>query len=227
MLKERWGVIFDMDGVLIDSYNAHFISWKEMLKGYGLVISEDQFASTFGRTNEDIILNYFPDIKMEEIKKMAEKKERIFRRIIKERPPVMEGAEDLIKILKDSGALLGIGSSAPIENIKAVLEILPYGDHFRFITSGDEIIKGKPDPEVFLKTVEKMGLMPDRCLVLEDAPSGVEAGKRAGCKVIALTGTAKREELYKADLIVDSLKEIKLKDFLRLLNPASTLQKTF
>ncbi len=205
---KRWAVIFDMDGVLIDSYKAHFLSWKRMLKRYGLEMSEEEFSSTFGQTNRDILSRIFPDLKEEEYEKMANQKEEIFRQIIEEDFPEMEGASELIEEIHKAGGLLGIGSSGPFENIKTVLRKLPAGRYFSAIVSGSEIKKGKPDPEVFLKVAEKLKILPSRCIVIEDSPAGVKAGKRAGCSVVALTGTVSKEYLMEADLIVDSLKEL-------------------
>ena len=103
---------------------------------------------------------------------------------------------------------MAIGSSAPPENIQAVLSAFPGDVPFKATTNASEIKRGKPDPEVFLKSAKKIGLPSERCVVVEDAPAGVKAGKAAGCAVIALTGTAPREQLKEADLVVDSLREL-------------------
>ena len=87
-------------------------------------------------------------------------------------------------------------------------------------TNGNELTHGKPDPEVFIKTVHKLGLPPERCVVVEDAPAGVMAGKAAGCPVIALTGTAPRDHLDLADLVVDSLRELTPEAFRGLIRTA-------
>jgi len=209
MSKDKdWGVIFDMDGVLIDSYNAHFISWKRMLERHGLSITEEQFSSTFGQTNKDILSKLFPSLKPEQYDILAREKEEIFREIIKEDFPEMDGASELIEAIHHSGGLLGIGSSGPLENIKTVLKMLPVGRYFKAIVSGSDIKHGKPHPEVFLKTAERLGLSPSRCIVIEDAPSGIKAGKAAGCAVVGLVGTVPKEKLSEADLVVNSLREL-------------------
>lgn len=206
--QHTWGVIFDMDGVLIDSYLAHFLSWRKMLRNHGLDITEEQFAATFGRTNPDIFARLYPSVKQEQYPALAEEKEAAFREIISGDFPEMEGASELIAALHEAGAALAIGSSGPPENLEAVLSALPGGTHFMATTNGNEITRGKPDPEVFLTAARKLGLLPERCVVVEDAPAGVTAGKAAGCAVIALTGTATRDRLAGADLVVDSLREL-------------------
>lgn len=204
----NWGVIFYMDGVLIDSYCAHFLSWRKMLRNHGLDITEEQFASTFGQTNPDIFAQLYPSIKRQYYPALAEEKETAFREIISTDFPEMDGASELIAALNEAGAYLAIGSSGPPENLEAVLNALPGGTHFMATTNGNELTWGKPNPEVFLTAARKLGLLPERCVVVEDAPAGVTAGKAAGYAVIALTGTAKRKHLAGADLVVDSLREL-------------------
>ncbi len=206
--SKKWGVIFDMDGVLIDSYNAHFLSWKRALNKYGLSITEYQFSSTFGQTNKDILSKLFPQLDPREYAVIEEEKEKIFREIIKDDFPEMDGASELIDAIYNMGGLIGIGSSAPLENIKTVLELLPTGNYFRVIISGNDISYGKPDPEIFLKVAEKLGLYPNKCIVIEDSPSGVKAGKLAGCTVIGLVGTVSKEELKDADVVIYSLRDL-------------------
>lgn len=215
-----WGVIFDMDGVLIDSYRAHFLAWRQMLRSHNLDISEGQFAATFGQTNPDIFAQLYPSLNPEDYPILAEEKEAAFRGIITLDFPEMDGAVELIAALHEAGAALAIGSSGPPENVQAVLNMLPGGGHFMATTNGNELTHGKPDPEVFIKTVHKLGLPPERCVVVEDAPAGVMAGKAAGCPVIALTGTAPREHLDQADLVVDSLRELTPEAFRGLIRSA-------
>ncbi len=205
---EKWGVIFDMDGVLIDSYHSHFMSWKQMLKRHGLNITEEQFSATFGQTNKDIISKLFPSIRPEEYELLAEEKEKRFREIIKKDFPEMDGASGLIKAIHEAGGLLGIGSSGPLKNIKTVLHLLGAERYFQAIVSGNDIIHGKPHPEVFLKAAKKLGLPPSLCVVIEDAPSGIKAAKAAGCPVVGLTGTVSQDRLAEADMVVDSLKKL-------------------
>lgn len=206
--KKIWGVIFDMDGVLINSYRAHFEAWQKILPGLGLGMTESQFAPLFGRTNPDILLALFPALPLERHPVIDKGKEALFREILLEDFPEMDGADELIAALDRAGAALAIGSSAPPENVQVTLDKLSVGEKFQATTNGSEITRGKPDPEVFVKTATKLNLPPSRCVVIEDAPVGVAAAKAAGCAAIALTGTAPRPKLAQADLIVDSLREL-------------------
>jgi beta-phosphoglucomutase family hydrolase len=215
--REKWGVIFDMDGVLIDSYKVHFISWKKALNKHGLDITEEQFSSTFGQTNVDILSKLFPFLSLNEMNTIAEEKEQVFRQLIKEDFPEMEGASELIESIHRAGGLLGLGSSGPLENIRTVLSLLPAGRYFQAVVSGSDISHGKPHPEVFLKTAEKLGISPSMCVVIEDAPAGVEAAKRAGCSAVGLVGTVSEDQLKGADMIVNSLKELDPRKLLTLI----------
>jgi beta-phosphoglucomutase len=217
-----WGVIFDMDGVLIDSYHAHLCSWKKMLRNHGLDITEEQFSITFGRTNQDILAQLYPSVKSKDYPLLSEEKEAAFREIITNDFPGMDGAGALITSLHKAGARLAIGSSGPPDNIQAVLSALPGGEYFAAVTTGDDVRHGKPDPGVFLVTAEKLGLSPGRCVVIEDAPAGVRAGKDAGCAVVGLTGTARRENLLEADLVVDALHHLTPGILQNLILKAST-----
>lgn len=207
-LLAGFGVIFDIDGVLIDSYQAHFQSWRIMLRRHGLDVTEEEFRRTFGRTNDDIFEHVYPSFRREDYPALGEEKESAYRDIIRDDFPAMDGAPELVAALHDAGATLAIGSSAPPENVAVVVRALPGSDKFVAATHGKEVARGKPDPEVFLTSARKIGIDPRRCVVVEDAPPGVAAGKAAGCKVIALLGTALREELSHADRIVDSLRTI-------------------
>ena len=205
---DTWGVIFDMDGVLVDSYRAHLAAWQRMLPNHGLQMTEEQFASTFGQTNAEILAHHYPNLNTDEYPNLSEEKEAAYREIISVDFPEMDGAAELIAALNTAGAKLAIGSSGPPENVRAVLNVLAGGQYIQATTDAGDIVRSKPDPEVFLKAAGKIGLPPGSCVVVEDAPAGVKAGKAAGCAVVAITGTASRQNLSQADLVVDSLREL-------------------
>ena len=218
------GVIFDMDGVLVDSYQAHFASWCEMARRRGLTMTEAQFAATFGRTTREIIRSLWPGAAGEdEIPDWDDEKEGIYREMIRKDFPEMDGAEELIRALDAAGCALGIGSSGPPANVAAVRECLSCGERIRATVDGTEVTRGKPDPEVFLKVAEKLGVPASRCAVVEDAPAGVEAARRAGMAAVGLTGTAPREKLAeRAHLVVDSLRELSPAVIAGLIDGASS-----
>jgi beta-phosphoglucomutase len=210
MNMTRTAVIFDVDGVLIDSYQAHFESWLRMFAEHDVSFTEAEFRKTFGRTSHDIIAAlYGSDLTDAEIRAWDDRKEALYRDIIREKFPAIDGAVELLDALHAAGFKLGVGSSGPPENIQLTLDCLKRGDLFDSVVTRVDVTRGKPDPQVFQIAGERLGAKPEQCVVVEDAPAGIEAANRAGMASVALTGTASREELSHARLIVDSLRELK------------------
>ncbi len=209
-MNKPLGVIFDMDGVLVNSYQPHFLSWRQAAVKIGLELKEPDFARTFGRTSREIIAHLWPG-KMDDaaIARFDLGKEAAYREILRVNFPAMEGAGHLIQSLSAAGFKLAIGSSGPPENVAVVKEQLPNGNLISATVDGMQVKHGKPDPEVFLTAAQKIDVAPERCAVIEDALAGIEAARRAGMAAIALTGTATREALSeRAHLVVDSLNEL-------------------
>ena len=197
-----------MDGVLVNSYHAHFESWNRMANSHGLAMTEQQFATTFGRTTREIIKTLWPEaVSDEEVPAWDAEKESAYRDILRESFPEMPGAEELLEALHQAGFALAIGSSGPPENVAAVRQCLP--DVFDAAVTAVDVTHGKPHPEVFLKASAKLKIRPIRCAVVEDAPAGVAAARSAGMAAIAITGTAPWDKLARqAHLVVDSLAEL-------------------
>jgi beta-phosphoglucomutase len=204
-------VIFDMDGVLIDSYDAHLQSWMRMAENRGLEMTEEMFASSFGQTNQTIIPEHWPECNdPETIQAISDEKEAAFREVLHENFPEMSGAGELLRRLSEAGFSLAVGSSGPTENVNAVLEELSESERIAAKVTGSDVSHGKPHPEVFLTAAGKLDIEPEDCLVVEDAAAGVEAARRAGMACIALTGTTSPEALSErgAQRVVDSLELI-------------------
>jgi len=203
------GVIFDMDGVLVDSYQAHFRSWRRLAAAHGLEYTEEQFATTFGRTSREIIRQFWPEAVDEaDIPAWDAQKEEYYRQELRAHFPEMPGASELLRALHEAGFDLAIGSSGPPENVEVVVQCLSAGSLFAATVNAFDVARGKPAPDVFLQAAKQLGLEPSRCAVVEDAPLGVTAGHRAGMPVVALTGTATRQQLRQAELVVDSLRQL-------------------
>ncbi len=204
-------VIFDMDGVLVDTYHAHYESWLAMAEPEGLTFTEAEFAPTFGRTSREIIAYFWGDGRYTdaEIAALDERKEAAFREIIEADFPAMPGVDVLLRDLHDAGFPLAVGSSGPPENIDTVLTKLGVGDLFEAIVTGMDVTRGKPDPQVFLIAAQRLGMPPARCAVIEDAPAGVAAANAAGMASVGLTSTGRTaESLSAAQLVVGSLAEL-------------------
>ena len=192
------GVIFDMDGVLIDNVAYHVRAWQALGKEIGKVTDEALIRSVFGRRNKDILralLGGSPD--SAELQRGTERKEELYRHFI--RPHVKEtavpGLRSLLLALQQKQVSRAVGTSGPPENVKLVLTELGLGDCFDAIVTGPEVENGKPAPDIFLLAAQRLGVQPQRCLVFEDSPAGIAAAQRAGCLCVALSTTHDRGEL--------------------------------
>ncbi|MEK6754972.1 MAG: HAD family phosphatase [Bacteroidota bacterium] len=207
---DKYAVIFDMDGVLVDSYEPHYISWVDTCRTRGFPITREVFAGLFGRSfrafAEALSTRPLTEI---EIQEWYDEKEGRYREIIESDFPEIDGASDLIKTLHDAGFLVGVASSGPRGNVECLLKHLPFAEHIGATVSADEVTRTKPHPEPFLTCAAKLGVIPGNCAIVEDSVYGLQAGHAAGMATIALAGTSPETELAKqADLVVHSLREL-------------------
>jgi beta-phosphoglucomutase family hydrolase len=210
-MTQIYAAIFDMDGVLVDTYHAHFQSWLLMAKRAGLSFTEAEFAPTFGRTSREIIAHFWGQGRFDDaqISELDAEKEAAFRDIIGNNFPAMPGVHELLTDLYIADWRLAVGSSGPPENVELILDRLGKGDLFSAIVTGMDVTKGKPDPQVFLLAAKRLGVPPSRCVVVEDAQPGIAAAQAAGMAAVGLVSTGRtRKELAAADLVVESLAKI-------------------
>ncbi len=211
------GVIFDVDGVLVDTYAAHFESWRRLAAEIGADITESQFAATFGRTSRDIIAILFDVTELDAAEALDERKESLYREIIRRDVPAMPGAVSLVTSLHAAGFLLAVGSSGPPANVALVCEAMGLDAYLSASVTGADVTRGKPDPQVFLLAAERLGLPAAKCVVIEDAPAGIEAAHAAGMPCISLSSTHDNSGLAAADRIVNALDELGPADIQSLL----------
>ncbi len=214
------GVIFDLDGVLVDTGWAHKQSWYDLAEEEGFEMDDEFFYQTFGMQNKLIIPKLLgPGVSEEEIERLSHRKEQRYRQIIVESLKLSEEVGNLLADLRQAGFKMAVGSSAPRANLELLLERLEITDYFQIRVTAEDVTNSKPDPETFLTAASKLSVEPGCCVVVEDAVQGVQAGKSASMAVIAVTSTRKREDLSAAgaDLVVDSLGELTVRDFERLL----------
>ena len=209
-------VLWDMDGTLIDSEELHWISWRNALADEGITITREQFLSSFGQRNDSIIPRWLGAAATpEHIERISKAKEELYRHLVRsDGISPLPGVANWIHRLHKEGWLQAIASAAPRANIDAVLEALSATHVFQGIVSADDVHRGKPDPEVFLVAASRVGVSPDRCIVVEDAAAGVEGARRAGMRSI---GVSRNGKPLAADVVVQSLDLLQSEVFETLL----------
>ena len=197
-------VLWDMDGTLIDSEELHWISWRDTLANEGIVITREQFLSSFGQRNDSIIPRWLGAAATpERIERISKAKEELYRDLVRREGMSPEpGVATWLRRLHNEGWQQAIASAAPRANIDAVLEALSATHIFQGIVSADDVHRGKPDPEVFLIAASRVGVPPDSCIVVEDAVAGVQGARSAGMKSIGVSHNGKQ---LPADVVVQSL----------------------
>ncbi len=205
--------IFDMDGTMVENDNYHKLAWIEFGKRNGLKLSEKDYNEKIkGRKNNDILPMLFNrDLSEAEIKQYAENKETIYREIYKKDIKEVNGLKDFISLLKSAGLKLALATTSYKPNRDFVLKAIGLSDVFDMILGDEDTTKGKPDPEIYIKTAEKLKIDPSKCIVFEDTNAGVEAAKKAGMKVIALLTSHTKEELENANHWIKDFTDLQVK----------------
>jgi beta-phosphoglucomutase len=202
-----YAVIFDMDGVLVDTNPYHKISLKQFCENHGYRLKEEDLLSKiYGRTNNEWIRNIFGPLSKEKILELGEEKEALFRAIYKDVINPLSGLDDFLKQLEEKGIPKAIGTSAPRSNVDFILEHTRLKKYFTTILDQSDVEHGKPNPEIYLKVASRLGFPPQQCIVFEDSLSGVESAQRAGAKVVGITTTHSVDELSHADWAIPDFK---------------------
>ena len=209
--QSRKTVLWDMDGVIWDSYFFHFDAWQEVFTRRSVEFTEQDFNGLFGSRN-DFLLGSVMGKQLPErsVRSMLREKEEAFRRRATGRIKPFPGALSLLAALKKGDFKLGLVSSAPTENIEFALSELHLAGVFDCVVSGQDVSESKPSPQAYLLAGEKLGTVPGECVVIEDSPQGVKAAKTAGMKCLAVANTHHQRELHEADTVVDSLEDVDL-----------------
>lgn len=218
MLK---GVLFDMDGVLVNNLEIHRQAFAEFFRRYGVERTFDELSRVFGKGNDDIMGELMPADVVERvgIRQLGYEKEAIYREIY---APIITPQPGLLAFLAEcesEGLRSAVGSSGYKANVDFVLDKCNIRRYFEATVAGDEVTRCKPDPEIYLTAAAKLGLAPCECVVFEDAEAGIEAAKRAGMKVVALATTFDRAFLATtdADMIIGDFRDISVEQLRTLV----------
>ena len=209
MLK---GVLFDMDGVLVNNLEVHRAAFAEFFRRYGVERSFEELSRIFGKGNDDIMGELMPREVVERvgIRELGHEKEAIYREIYAPTITPQPGLLTFLDECEAEGLKCAVGSSGYRANVDFVLDKCNIERYFDYAVAGDEVTRCKPDPEIYLTAAAKLGLRADECVVFEDAEAGIEAAKRAGMRVVALATTFNHDflETTDADYIIDDFRDI-------------------
>jgi len=216
-------VIFDMDGVLVDTNPFHVQKWEALLAEYGIAFDRKELPrQVLGPGNDPTLRHFFGErITAEDRQRLSEELEARFRRAFAPHARPLAGVERLIAECQDQGVLVALASAAMSKNVNFILDALKLRPYFHVVLTNDEITQSKPHPEIFLKTAKKLGLPPAACVALEDSFAGIEAAKRAGMKCVAVASTFPAPELRartQADLVIQTLEELNLQKLRQLFD---------
>lgn len=196
--------IFDMDGTLADSMPYHQKAWQTVLPELGVSVDQDDFFRwSAGLTNREIFPRLLGrGVAADELAALSETKESRYRELYRADMSTLPGVLPFLQRSIDAGYLRAVGSAAPPANLDLVLDGLNLRRYFQAIVGGADVTRGKPDPEIFLRAAERLGVAPADCVVFEDAPAGIEAARRAGmaCVIVTTTLTGAQIEAMGADL---------------------------
>lgn len=219
------GIIWDVDGTLVDTGELHFEAWAELCRTLNHEFTRADFAATFGRRNPEIFRILFGDrFSDAQIDELAFHKEELYRAAARRGVELLPGVRPLLEALREAGFRQAIGSSAPRANVELIAEVTQSGAYFDAVSCAEDTTRGKPDPQVFLVAAAKLGLPPTRCVVMEDAVAGVEAAHNGGMKCVAVSfvGHHPEEKLRAAgaDLVVATLEAVTVQTLRDLLGDA-------
>jgi beta-phosphoglucomutase len=214
-----YGVLWDMDGVLVDTAELHFRTWLEALSTYDIPLTRESFRATFGMNNAGTLTALLGEAPSPELlAEIGERKERQFRQAIRGQVRPLPGVLPWLERLRSEGVRQAVASSAPPANIDVLLDELGLRPFFDVIGSGSDL-PAKPDPSLFLQVARLIGVPPGRCVVVEDSVAGVQAARRAGMRCLAVTTTNPPHRLGEADVVAERLDELPEDAFRRLLAP--------
>jgi beta-phosphoglucomutase family hydrolase len=207
-------VLFDLDGVIVDSRPHHLSAWDQLAREHGLAHAGNYFTKMFGLRNDAILGGLVPGIAPDELHVLAERKEQLFRSAARGHLETLPGVRELLAFLDERSIPRAIVTSTPRANLDMILDTLGLDGRFQALIAEEDAAKGKPNPEGFLVAAARVGVEPDRCVVIEDAPAGLQAAKSGGMRAIGVTTTHPALDLGDADLVVDSLSEEVVRTFI-------------
>ena len=199
-------IVFDCDGVLVDSEELAWSAWRDALDPHGVGISDNEVAELSGRTEKDAFAHFAARADLPPYDEfwpfLADRVHALFEQYLE----AFEDATDTLEILHRQGRAIAVASSSPRDRLNLSLRSTGLDRFFEVVIAGDEVANGKPAPDIYLAAAAGLGVDPTTCVAVEDAPAGIAAGKAAGMQVIAvLRGSYSVDQLRAADIVVPRL----------------------
>ncbi len=217
MIK-NFAVIFDMDGVIVDSNPHHKIALEKFCRQHGHELSDQQLQEkVYGRTNKDWLTNLFGNREEKQLQSYADEKEALFRELYKDVIVPLKGLRNFLDLLNHHQIPRAIATSAPRTNVDFTLSKTGLEKYFPVILDDTFVSRGKPDPEIYIKAAAALGLPNRQCIVLEDSISGVQAGRSAGSKVVGVSTTHTADVLKDTDMVIDDFDSLNLTSLIALI----------
>ncbi|MDB5030043.1 HAD family phosphatase [Mucilaginibacter sp.] len=217
---KKFAAIFDMDGTMVDNTPYHLKSWQTLFKKYdmGDLSPETYYTQISGVPIMDTLKRLFPDAEESRLRGLLQEKEGLYKQLYGPYATPINGLENFLIELKNAGIKLAMASSATIDDIDFILSHVPVRNYFDAIIDGNRVSKSKPNPQIFLKAADDLGVKPEDCVVFEDSLAGIKAANAAGMKVIGITTSHPPDKLQPADLIIADYTALDFKKLADLFN---------
>ena len=221
-MDQQIGVAFDIDGTIIDNNYYHYLSFIEFNKKRGKTLTQEEFVKNFnGKTNSDVMKLLFGNgITAEEIERLTQEKEAIYREIYAPHIKPVKGLLELLESLKEQNIPMVIATSGIPVNVDFLFQHIAIKHYFKAVINSTHITNGKPHPEIYRLAAKKLSMETKQCVAFEDSVSGIASAKTAGLKVIAVRTTETEEKLKNADLIVNDFSEVTIDTIKNLISNA-------
>lgn len=219
MQQKISGLVFDMDGTLVDNMHFHHQAWKEFLALHHIHFTDEEFHQKNVGTIREVIPKFMPHVQDPDLlMELGMQKEAVYRQLYGPHIKPIKGLQHFLSEVYNAGIPIALATAADAKNIEFTLEGLGMAHFFTAITGSEEVKKGKPDPDVYLISARKLHAEPSDCIAFEDTPSGVKAALAAGMRVVGLATTHTREELsaYPLLRIIEDYEDLTWQELIKL-----------
>jgi len=226
-MRPAIGVIFDMDGVLVDSADAHRRAWQHLGEEVGVPFTADRFRQSFGQSNASIIPAWLGRVSPDRVDALGARKEVLYRQLARAgRVGIYPRVPQVFTDLRNRGAGVAIASSGPRENITLLVGVMGAGALVDAVVTADDVRRSKPDPEGFMLAARRLGVAANACAVIEDSVHGIAAASAAGMLAVAVLTSTDRDALLLAgaDSVIASVRDLDVEGLVTALRQRSSSQ---